>query len=150
VAPSSGGLILGALFFGACAAVLFYMSRTSNGVVINGLIELSPENGRIFLLAMTALSLGFVGMALFVVLRGNVKELVIEDEAIAVPTAAWKRTPPKTFSFADVVGVNEKKISGQVILTLRTHDDRADIVKSHLPEGAYEEVLALVTSRLRR
>ena len=142
VRPKAGGLILGALFFAACAVVLLYQATHAHHLVINGLIELSTDHARIVLLVLAALSLGFVGAALTVLVRRRVKELVITEKAVILDSRAIR--------FDEVLAIEEHKIYGQVFLTVRASAQKLTITKSHLPDGAYDEVVSLVRKRARR
>ncbi len=141
-------MILALLFFGGCAVFAFWMSTQRRGLIIDG-FTLGPDGARIFMLVLAALSLGFVLLGAFALLRQIPKELVLDEESISVPTATWRKAPNKVVRFADVIAVKEQSISGQVMTTLETRDTKAVIAKSHLPEGAYLEIMSIVRSRRR-
>lgn len=142
VQPKAGGLILGALFFGVCAVVLLYQATHPHHLSIHHVIELSTEHSRIVLLVLAVLSFAFVGAALTVLVRRRVKELVITEKAVILDARAIR--------FDEVVVVEEHKIYGQVLLTIRSRHQKLVVAKSHLPDGAYDEVVALVRTRARR
>ena len=142
VQPKAGGLIFGALFFGACAVVLLYQSTHTEHLVIQHLIELSSGHARAVMLVLAALSVAFVGIALTVLVRRRVKELVITEKAIILDARAIR--------FDELLTVEEHKIYGQVFLTVRSRAQKLVITKSHMADGAYDEVVALVRTRARR
>jgi len=144
-------MIFGALFFAACAAVLFYSATTTNGLIVNHVIELGRRNASILLFVMGACSLAFVGIALFSLVRGReLRELVIELDTITFPSPLWRRNNPTTVRFASIIELRESSVSGQVFLTVHTRDAKYSIGRSHLPAGAFDEVVALVQSRVDR
>lgn len=142
VQPRARGLILGAVFFAACAIVLLHQATHAEGMILDSFIELGPASARIVLLVLAALSLGFVGVALTVLVRRRVKELLITEQAIILDARAIR--------FDEVRIVEEQNVYGQVFLTVLSEAQKLSIAKSHLPDGAYEEVVALVRSRVRR
>lgn len=151
VQQKTSTLLLGAVFFGACGAVLFYMALTTNGVIIEHAIHLGREAGKVVLLVLSGLSLAFVALALYQLLTREPRELVLDDETITVPIKLWRRgVPPKTIPFTEIVRASEQKVSGQTFLTLETRTDKVFVTKSMLPDGAYAEVAAHVLARLRR
>ena len=142
VQPRAGGLIAGAVFFAACAVVLLYQATHPQHLVIQNLLELSSEHARIVMLVLAALSVGFVGLALTALVRRRVRELVITEKAIILDARAIR--------FDEVVIYEEHRHYGQVFLTVRSAQQKLVIAKSHLPEGAYDEIVALVRTRARR
>jgi hypothetical protein len=142
VQAKAGGLIFGALFFGVCAVVLLYQATHAHHMIIQHVIELSTEHARIVLLVLAALSFGFVGIALTVLVRRRVKELVITEKAVILDARAIR--------FDEVLVIEEHRVYGQVFLTVRSSAQRLTVTKSHLPDGAYDEVVSLVRSRARR
>lgn len=146
-----GSLVLGALFFGACALFLFWYALRTNGVIINGVLELGQSGARVFLFAVCALSLGMTGMALFALIAvRDDKEVVLDDESITAPTSTWRNTPPRTVRFTDITRLREQNISGQVFLTIDSRAGKLVLTKSHLPGGAYGEILEEIRSRAPR
>ncbi|MBA3499808.1 MAG: hypothetical protein M4D80_27135 [Myxococcota bacterium] len=142
VQPKAGGLIFGALFFGACAVVLLYQATRPTHLVIQNVLELSSEHARIVVLVLAALSVGFVGIALTVLVRRRVKELVITEKAVILDARAIR--------FDELLTIEEHRVYGQVFLTVRSRHQKLVITKSHLRDGAYDEVVALVRTRARR
>ncbi len=135
-------MIFGALFFGACAVVLLYQATRPTHLVIQNVLELSSEHARIVVLVLAALSVGFVGIALTVLVRRRVKELVITEKAVILDARAIR--------FDELLTIEEHRVYGQVFLTVRSRHQKLVITKSHLRDGAYDEVVALVRTRARR
>ncbi|MDQ3368795.1 MAG: hypothetical protein M3680_25480, partial [Myxococcota bacterium] len=141
VQPARGAMLGGAAFFGACAAVLAWASTRTTGVIVNGLLELSASTARLLYLGLAAASLGFVAIALFSILPARARELVLEDDAVIMPGPLWKRrASPCHVPFADVVSLREQAVGGQRFLTLVTATAKHSVARSHLPDGAYEEL----------
>ena len=150
VQQKTSTLVLGAVFFGACAVTLFYMAMTANGLIIEHAIHVGRTAGKIILFALTGCSLAFVVVSLYLLLTREPRELVLEDETITVPVKLWRRgVPPKTIRYAEIVNAREKRVSGQTFLTIETRTDSVFVAKSMLPEGAYDEIVAHVRARLR-
>ena len=149
VKPNMGSLVLGALFFGACAVFLFWYAQNTNGLIVNG-IELGPETAAIVLVVLSALSLGFVGMALFALLRAREQEVVVGTDAITAPASTWRKLPPRVIRYADISSIREQSISGQDMLTIESYSQKVTLVRSHMPEGAYEEIASALRKRVTK
>jgi hypothetical protein len=151
VRKKSGTLVLGALFFGACALFLFWYALRTDGVIINGILELGRSGARVFLFAICALSLGMTGMALFalVAVRDD-REVLLEDESITGPSSTWRNTPPRTIRFADITRLREQQVSGEQFLTIHARGGKLVLTRSLLPDGAYAEIVRELRSRAPR
>lgn len=144
-------MVPGALFFGLCAMVLFWRALTNQrGLVIEGLIHLGPSVARGFYGVLCAASLGFVAIACFllVVHSGRAHEVVVDDSGITTPGPAWRLDARRSVKFADITEIREQKISGQHFITLMTPEHKVWIAKSHLPDGAFDEIVAFVRERV--
>ena len=130
VQQKSGGLFAGAGFFGVSTVILLY--QATHG----------PAHTRSFLLVMAILSSGFVGAALTAIARRTARELVINEKAIILANRAIR--------FDEVLVVEEHRTYGQVLLMVRSANQNLAVMKSHLPDGAYAEVVELVKKRSAR
>lgn len=145
-------MLLGALFFGACAVVLFWQTLTNErGLVIEGLIHLGPSGARGFYGGLTALSLGFVVTAcvVMIVYSGRTLEVVLDDAGLTTPGPVWRLAASRSVRFADVTQVREQKVSGQHFITLIAPAQKVWIAKGHLPDGAFEEIVTFIRERVR-
>ncbi|HEY5924951.1 MAG TPA: hypothetical protein VIV11_24890 [Kofleriaceae bacterium] len=151
VRPKTGTMVLCALFFGVCALVLFWQALTNQrGLVIEGIFHLGPGGARVFYGVLCALSLGFVVIAIvvLVIYAGKTHEVVVDDDSLTTPGPLWRLNATRTARFADVTKVREQKMSGQHFLTLVTPSSKVWIAKGHLPDGAFDEIVAFVRQRL--
>jgi hypothetical protein len=153
VRPKTSTMVLGGLFFLFCALVLFWQALTNKrGLVLEGLLHLSPGGARVFYGVLCGLSLAFVAISIvvLVIYSGRTAEVVLDDASITTPGPLWRPSALRTVAFADVVELREQKVSGQHFLTLITAKQKVSIVKGHLPDGAFEEISAFVRERVRR
>ena len=144
-------MVVCALFFALCAMVLFWKALTSQrGIVIEGLIHLGPGGARVFYGVLCAASLAFVAIACIALIqyRRNTHEVVVDDVSLTTPGPLWRLAATRSACFADVTQVREQEVSGQHFLTLITPARKVWIAKSHLPDGAFEEIVAFVRDRL--
>src|SRR5262249_39049867 len=77
--PKWTGLLACGGFFALCALLVAHRAyRNDRGLIINGIIELSPDNATLFYWALCALSIGFV------LLSVPVRELKVEHSESVV------------------------------------------------------------------
>lgn len=148
--PRWGSLILAVLFFTACAALFVYLAATSDrGLVINGILHLAPGGARIFHGVLAALSLGMVAMGVFSMVRlaGGKLHVDIDDDSITLPGKPT-RPRPHRFMFAEIQRAWISRVSGQVFLTIQDAHAKSWLVKSHLADGEFDEVVAVVASHV--
>jgi hypothetical protein len=149
VKPKGSAMGVGILFFGACAAFLFWRALTiEHGDTFFG-IKVEQGTARALLFVMASLSVCMVGAACWALLAywGRELELVIDDVGVSTPGPVWN-LGPHSVRFADVVDVKEHHVSGQSSMTLKTATQKVWFTKSMLPPGAYDEAVALVKQYL--
>ncbi len=87
-------LLLAIMFFGACTAFYVYRAVTDDrGLILNHLIEFSPQGARQFWWILGGLSFALVALGLIGCvnnLRGK-QRIVLGREAISVPRGRWSR-----------------------------------------------------------
>ena len=153
IRPKTSTLVFVALFFGAGAIFFFWQAlNNKRGLVLEGVIHLDPGQARVFYGVFCALSLGFVALAAvtWITYSGRSPEVVIDDATITTPGPLWRPDALRTVAFADITSVREQSMNRQHFLTLITPKQKISIVKSHLPDGAFEEIAALVRERAPR
>ena len=145
-----GMLVFGALFFGACAAVLFWQALQPTGVIVNGL-EFGVTGARIFFGVLVALSLGLVGAALFALVRARDDlEVVLADDSITAPISLVRDKGSRRIRFADITNVRVIEVSGHTFLSIESKAGKIQFERDHLPAGAFDEIATEVRSRGRK
>lgn len=72
----------------------------------------------------------------------------MDDSGSTTPGPAWRLDARRSVKFADITEIREQKISGQHFITLMTPEHKVWIAKSHLPDGAFDEIVAFVRERV--
>jgi len=138
------------LFFAACAALFVYLAATNDrGLVINGIIHLDIDSARIFYVVLAALSFGMVAMGAFSMIRlgSGTLHVDIDDDSITLPGKPT-RPRPHRFMFAEIQRAWISRVSSQVFLTIQDAHAKSWLVKSHLADGEFDEIVALVASHV--
>jgi hypothetical protein len=145
--PPWGTLILAVLLFGGGTVMLGYqaMATGRRGLVINGLIHLDPGEAQIFFGVLAALSflMAVMGGLAMVRLANGRLHVDVDDEGITLP---GKPIRPRAhrFRYAEITSARVSQISGQVFLTITGGSAKSALAKSHLADGEFEEILAIV------
>lgn len=145
-------IILGLVMFGG-TMVLFYNKAMYNdrGLILNGIIELSENGATIFYGVLFVFSLLFVLGAIYGIYFKLKKPvyLTLDDKKIVLPPVGIQRQT-RTILYADIISLEETKVSGQHILTIYTQQGKKGaVLRSMLPKKAdYEEVKAFLNQKL--
>lgn len=151
--PSPWAMMVGAVFFGACAYVLVQMAQTNDrGLVLNGILELGVVGASRFYWALTIASVLFVLVAVlgfFLSLRSK-HQLVLDSSALSIPRNGFARSP-SIIPLASIQRLEERQISRQRMLTVWHSGGKVTVMKSWLPNNqAYEAVRAALVSVVER
>ncbi len=149
--PKGTTIILCILFFGACAAVLGYKACTNDrGLILSGVITLSPGGASIFYWILTALSLGFVLVGIFMTVQraGGSASLEITGSSLRIPRGFITKTITE-IEFRDVIDLSETEVQGHKFFYLHTAHRKYCLNRALMPSAdAYEEAKALVTAAI--
>jgi hypothetical protein len=147
-----GIFALAALLFGGAAAFFFHRAGTNDrGLIINGIIELSPGAADIFYAVFGVLSAGMGGMGALSILKcASLKEfrILVDKSSIKMPPAPlWKAPGEVTVPIDRVVAVE----ANHVALTLREDDAAHAIPARWLPSGwTPEEAARAIIERIQK
>lgn len=133
--PKLSTIVLGALFFGLCAAVLGAKANANNrGVTINGLIELDADGATTFYWVLAALSAGFVAAsgALLVMRIGNPQRVALTRDSLLVPRSRWSKEE-QGIDYRDIDGFSTSEVNGQRFLTIHHSTGKVNLAASMLP-----------------
>jgi hypothetical protein len=142
---------MAALFFALCAVTLFWMAfHEERGVSIEGLIDLGPGAARILFAILGAASVCFVAIASYALItyHGETPEVIVDDDSITTPGPVWRLAATRTVRFAEVTAIREQKINGQHFVTLVAPNGKVWIARSHLADGAFDEILDFLRTRI--
>src|SRR5258708_35502731 len=141
-------IILCALFFGACALVLGAKANGNDrGLIINGIIALSPGGATIFFWVLTALSIAFVVIAGFLaIVRVTFHQrIAFTDKCLMIPRSRWSRQQV-TVPFGDVLELSQSEVSGQRFLKIVYQGGKFTLTASMLPKKEdFDEICQVVT-----
>ncbi len=139
------------MFFLACALVAWWAALQDRGVVIDGFIHLGPGAARVFFGVLTVLSLGFVALAVLVLIRARTpREVVLDDDQITIPALYIRTAGATKIQFADIVRVREQWVGRHQFLTIYTRTSKHHITANYLPEGAFAEIARVLETRVPR
>jgi len=143
-------IVLCAAFFGLCTVVLGFEATGNNrDLVINHLVELSPDWAIRFHWLLTAFGAGSVVITAFLAYHRLTfhQRLLFGPTAMRVPTSSWSRNE-KEIAYRDIQALSELNIRGQRLLFV-THSGGTDIIQaSMLPSKAvFAEVCELLAAR---
>ena len=149
--PSPKVMLLGGLFFGACAAVLGHEASTNTrGLILNGIIELSPSGASTFYWVLAALSTLFVlvaGWMIVTTLVHGVPDVVLTNEGISFPVG-FPIKRPFTLPYSEITRLSQSEVSGQRLLMLHTAAKKHHIVLNWL--GSRDSEVALTRELAQR
>lgn len=140
------------LFFGVCTAVLFLKARANDrGLIINGLIELSPENATLFYYVLSGVAILFVLMGIMGIYSATADEkyLVIKGNELVIPPVGFVRKEfrmqlDKPYSYQEI------DVRRQRILKIKSEGRSATIVRSLMENDTqFEEVRKIVMSHVQ-
>lgn len=136
--PKWTTILFGTIFFGVGAAVLFSKAKGNDrGLIIDGLITLSPDSAVVFYQVLGGLSVVFVAMCGFLlVLRLKLQQsILLTDRGLSVPRSRWSSAV--TFvPFSDIVSCTRSSVSGQRFLVIDYGSGKFRLAASMLPGKA--------------
>lgn len=142
-----------ALFFGVCAAVLFMVADDGGRrLVINGVLELSPQESVVALRVLGTLSLGFVALAGFsAFMRVKFRQrIVITDPGLVLPWSRWSSREVEV-PYGDIVSCAVQNVGGQRFLKIDYGTGKFTITGSMLPgKGDLDAIRDAIAQRTNR
>ena len=137
-----------ALFFGAGALVLGAQANGNDrGLIINGIVELSPGGATIFYWVLTALSIGFVVVAgLLAIVRLTLHQRIgLTETCLTIPRSRWSREEIPVL-FDDVLDLSTSESAGQRFLKIVHKGGTFTLIASMLPKKEnFDQICAVVT-----
>lgn len=140
--PSSAGLVLGLLAFAAMAVFFVWLAETDKrGLVLNGLIHLSPGAAAVFYQVLAGVIALFVlvgASALFTVLVFGVPDVVVGPDSVSFPVG-FPVKRPFVLPLAEIEGLSRSEVHGQRFLMLHTSRKKHWIPLNWLASDAARE-----------
>jgi len=150
---STRSMLLGIVFFGACAAGLARAWATNDReLIINGLIRLSVERASVFYACLAVLSLGFVAAAAWALMAGRSTPRFVRltPTELSAPRHGFTRRNT-VVRVSDIRDVSVQSISGQALLTIVHAGGSLTIPRSMLPDSAaFDRLCGELGSRVQR
>ena len=144
-----GTLWLCILFFGACTLILGNTAANNDsGVVINGIIRLSPEHGTWFYWTLTVCAAGFVALGLFALLKsGNDLKITLDELYLRAPKSAFN-SRIISIPYKDIKNMKLSAVSQQTFLTIEGAQKKVVIVSNMLPDKeAFDDMVTEIRNR---
>jgi hypothetical protein len=145
-------MLLAILFFGGCGYFAVHDAQTNTrGLVINGIIELSPANATLFYWGLTVFSGLFVlgGIWGLVASFASSKELILTETTLTAPGSMWSRHP-KIVRVSDIMHLETQQIQRQRFLYVYHPGGKLAISASLLRGDAFDELCAELANRTQR
>ncbi|MGK6353688.1 hypothetical protein ACMGDH_00510 [Sphingomonas sp. DT-207] len=139
-------MALAGLFFAGCAATLGNTaSGNDRGLILNGVITLSPDNATTFYWVLTGISGLFVLAALIGLVRafGAMQEVVLDAHAITAPKSAFGNAL-SIVPLSTITDLQIMQIKSQRLLIIRHNAGKLTINRSMLP--SHDDFDTLVTA----
>ncbi len=139
-------------FSGLCATVFIYLAVADNrGLIINGLIHLSPIGAKIFYWIFASLSLAFVLAASFIayVRLSVVQRIAVTTDGVYFPASQWTGGEIHV-PFDSITDIKYFEVQKQLFLYVYSDGLRHTVVKNMLPgKGDFEEIASIIEQRLQ-
>lgn len=149
--PNKIIMILAIAFFGACAGFMADIAANNDrGLILNRVIELSPQNATIFYWVIASASMVFVVVGFFALVKSffTNREIVITETSITSPKSALSKLDV-TVNFSDISNVTIQTIQRTRILNIKYSGGKLSILNSMLPnKAAFEELVSQVQARV--
>ena len=148
--PNKVIFILATSLFGVCAGIMGKVAATNDrGLILNGLLEFSPQGATIFYWVITAAALGFVvaGTLALVNSMFSNREIVVTNDSITSPKNGLSKQNV-TVNFSDITGINMRTIQKTKILSIEHVGGKLSIPNSMLPSKAsFEDLVSQLEAR---
>jgi Na+-transporting methylmalonyl-CoA/oxaloacetate decarboxylase gamma subunit len=140
--------LLGIVLFGYGSVHMVSLAATNErGLILNRIIELSPQGATIFYWVISVVGIVFSALAILAILISifSKREIVITDNEITSPKSAVSRKDI-TVKFSDIEEIKLQSIQSTKILTIKHASGKLSISSSMLPSTTHFEKLVLLLS----
>lgn len=149
--PNKMIFITGIAFSGIGAGLMGYVAATNDrGLILNGILEFSPQGATIFYLVMAAAATAFVLIAFLALAKFAVseREIVISEFSITAPKSGLSKLDI-TVNFSDITDISIQTIQKTKILNIDHTGGKLSIPNSMLPsEQAFDGLVSELQSKL--
>jgi len=146
------GTLMGVLFFVPCTIVLACKaSLNDRGVILSGLIELSPFQATLFYWLLATLSAGFVvlGGIMALELLFIQRRLTLSDRSLIIPATLF--TEAKTLFYSDILSLSPQSIGNQRLLTIVHRQGKFHVQDSMLPQPRdFDEICDVLAQQVAK
>jgi hypothetical protein len=146
-------MLLGILFFGACAAGLVNEAQGNDrGLILNGILELSPGGATIFYWCVAGASVALGVLAVLGCIAGLRTPRVVRLTAtdISAPKFLFSRTET-VVPIAEFLDVHVQRVARERFLKIKHRKGKLTISQGHLPDRqAFDDLCAALADRLTR
>ncbi len=148
--PNKIIFLLAIAFFGVCAGIMGNVAASNDrGLILNGIIEFSPQGATIFYWVISFLALAFVLVGIFALVKSmfSKREIVITNDSITSPKSGFSKQNI-TVNFSDITGISMQTIQKTKILNIEYPGGKLSIPNSMLPSKAsFEELVSQLQKR---
>jgi len=148
--PRLTTIVFGGLFTGVGTLVLANRaSRNDRGLVLNGLLEFSPESATVFYWVLTALFAAFllIFLALAFVRITVPGRLLFGPTSMVLPTSRWTAGEME-IPYRQIESISETNVAGQHFLYVTYLGRKYAILESMLPSKRdFHEVIVVLRER---
>lgn len=144
-------LLCGAMFGFATAFFVREALSNKQGLLINGIIELSEYGATIFYWVFAFFSFCFV-LAMIAAIYHRImyhQRIAFTQTEIIVPASRWSAAE-KGIQYADISSLSVSKINGQKFLGINYSGGKTVINTSMLPLKSFEEVVDFLTVKVEK
>jgi hypothetical protein len=146
-------MLLGTAFFGACTAGMASAALSNDrGLILNGIIEFTPDGATRFYGAIAIVSALFVIAALLMLVLSFVSpgSVRLTAEELCAPAGNFGRKPTK-IPLDAIVDIGVHTVQRQRFMNVYHHGGKLSLAQSMLPNAeAFEKLHAALAASLRR
>lgn len=154
--PSIKMLVLAVIGFAAAGLFLAHTAETNDqGLIIDRVIELSPQNATIFYWVLASLAGGFVAIGLLAMAELSFASekpvLRLTRDEVIIPPYLFRREP-RNILYRDITSLSVRDVGRQQFLYIH-HGDRkkAPINREWLPDkAAYAAVVGFIAEKVKQ
>jgi hypothetical protein len=147
-----GRLVWGILFFGALGLFMLHeASGNTRGLIINGIIRLSPGEATIFYYVVAAIGLAFVPLSLFALYIALTRKTVVVLGPSAITAPGGIRKQERTITYGDIKSIQHRMVHRQEFVTITPRTGKTiSIAATLLPsKDAFTQVRTELTARAK-